>query len=191
MSETTVATVTPSASGVTFPTDITSAAAITIDSYDVNPFAIACCTMLSVSQLMQEVLSLQYKAMQRCSDRARSTKDMANRMDEIIANISKKDEKETARVPKEVVDYMRDNGIMVGGKTIDDYLKNHNQGNLSKGELAFVQASLDNSFNADTDLLKQKQIMFEKYSNTYNAMLEGAKSCIDKWGRLLNDIIRG
>lgn len=165
--------------------------AAAVNSNDVNPFSIACVTFLSVSQLMQEVLSLAYNSMQKASDRARATKDMANRMDKVIADVSKKDEKGTEPVPKEVRDYMRANGILVEGKTIDEYMGGDPNKKLDKGQLTSIQASLENSFNADTDLLKQKQIMFDKYNNTYNAMLEGAKSLIDKWGRLLNDIIRG
>lgn len=168
-----------------------TAAASATDSSDVNPFSIACVTFLGVSQLMQEILSLAYNAMQKASDRARATKDMANRMDKVIADVSKKDEKGTEPVPKEVRDYMRANGILVEGKTIDEYMGGDQNKKLDKGQLTSIQASLENSFNADTDLLKQKQIMFDKYNNTYNAMLEGAKSLIDKWGRLLNDIVRG
>lgn len=168
-----------------------TAAAVDVNSNDANPFSIACVTFLSVSLLMQEVLSLAYNSMQKATDRARATKDMANRMDKTIADVSTKDEKGTETVPKEVYDYMKANGILVEGKTIDEYLGGDPNKELNKGELTSIQASLENSFNADTDLLKQKQIMFDKYNNTYNAMLEGAKSLIDKWGRLLDDIIRG
>ncbi|CAJ0993970.1 Secreted effector protein SseB [Sodalis praecaptivus] len=177
---------------VTLPADKASAnAAAVIDRYEVNPFSTACNTLLSISQLMEEVLSDQYNAMQQAANRAHATKDMSNRMDKAIADVSKKDEKGTEPLPDGVYDYMLANGILVEGKTIAEYMGKNPKKLLNKGELSSIRASLDNSFNGDTDLLKQKQILLDKYSNTYNAMLEGAKSCMDKWGRLLNDIIRG
>lgn len=170
---------------VKLPADKGSAnAAAVIDRYtEVNPFSTACNTLLGISQLMEEVLSDQYNAMQQAANRAHATKDMSNRMDKAIADVSKKDEKGTEPLPDGAYDYMLANGILVEGKTIDKYMGDDPTKSLDKGTLTSIQASLDNSFNGDTDLLKQKQILLDKYSNTYNAMLEGAKSCMDKWGR--------
>ncbi|BAE74561.1 Secreted effector protein SseB [Sodalis glossinidius str. 'morsitans'] len=171
-------------------TSTSAAAAVTTSGYDSDPFIKMIVSLSALAQLMQEALSLINDKMQSANLRARSTKDMANRMDKVIADISKDDEKAKRSVPTAVYTYMKENGILVDGKKIEDYLDKNPSKGLNKGELTLVQASLDNSFNADTDLLKQTQIQFEMKVNTYQASFSGAKSYIDKRGQLLNDIVR-
>lgn len=72
--------------------------------------------------LLSDIASQKYAQMQQKSDISRSAQDMANRVDEIIAEVSKKGDKATGELPDDVVKYMRDNGITVDGMTIDQYL---------------------------------------------------------------------
>lgn len=74
-------------------TSTSAAAAVTTSGYDSDPFIKMIVSLSALAQLMQEALSLINDKMQSANLRARSTKDMANRMDKVIADISKDDEK--------------------------------------------------------------------------------------------------
>ncbi|NRD74529.1 secretion protein EspA [Shewanella sp. VB17] len=76
--------------------------------------------------LLSELADAKYGQMQRKADVSRTAQDMANRVDEAIAQVSKGDDKATANLPPDVVKYMSDNGFKVDGMSIDDYLS-HNE----------------------------------------------------------------
>ena len=68
-------------------------------------------------------MAIKYSQMQQKSDVSRTAQDMANRVDEKVAEAAKEGDKATRELPQDVVNYMRDNGFKVDGKTIDQYLK--------------------------------------------------------------------
>lgn len=73
--------------------------------------------------LLSELADAKYGQMQAKADVSRSAQDMANRVDEVIARVAKEGDKATGQLPPEVVKYMKDNGFLVDGKSISDYLK--------------------------------------------------------------------
>ncbi len=84
-------------------------------------------------------------------------------MDEVIAKAAKGDAKTKEEVPEDVIKYMRDNGILIDGLTIDEYMAKYgDHGKLDKGGLQAVKAALDNDANRNTDLMSQGQIIIQK-----------------------------
>ncbi|AQS36195.1 type III secretion system translocon protein, EspA family [Shewanella psychrophila] len=72
--------------------------------------------------LLSELADAKYGQMQQKADVSRQAQDMANRVDEVIAQVSKGDDKATEKLPPDVIKYMSDNGFKVDGMTIDNYL---------------------------------------------------------------------
>ncbi|HAE8613177.1 TPA_asm: pathogenicity island 2 effector protein SseB, partial [Salmonella enterica subsp. salamae serovar 30:1,z28:z6] len=84
-----------------------------------------------------------------------------------------------------VIKYMRDNGILVNGMTIDQYIAKYGvKGKLDKGGLQAVKAALDNDANRNTDLMSQGQLTIQKMSQQLNAVLTQLTGLISKWGEI-------
>lgn len=114
---------------------------------------------------------------------------MSNRIDEVIADAAKGDDKTRKPVPDVVIKYMRDNGILVDGVSIEDYISKHGgTDGLDKGSLQAVKAALDNSANRDTDLMTQGQLSIQKMTQEINAVVTQMTGLLSKWGDLLSMI---
>nr|WP_275886624.1 secretion protein [Morganella morganii] len=138
---------------------------------------------------LQKIANSLFSRINTSTNRARNTQDMANRMDEIIADAAKGDDKTRKPVPDDVISYMRDNGILVDGMTINDYIAEHQDTNgLDKGALQAVKAALDNSANRDTDLMTQGQLSIQKMTQEINAAVTQMTGLLSKWGDLLSMI---
>lgn len=154
-----------------------------------NPFAFGYSVLTDLSLVLQQIANALYGNIKQSTERARNTQDMSNRMDEVIAEAAKGDDKTREQVPDEVVKYMRDNGILVDGMTIDDYIKTHGGAEgLDKGSLQAVKAALDNSANRDTDLMTQGQLSIQKMTQEINAVITQMTGLLSKWGDLLSMI---
>ncbi|SCM50665.1 secreted effector protein SseB [Hafnia alvei] len=154
-----------------------------------NPFAFGYSVLNDLSLVLQQIANSLYGNIKKSTERARNTQDMSNRMDEVIAEAAKGDDKTRKPVPDEVVKYMRDNGILVDGVTIDDYIKTHGGAEgLDKGSLQAVKAALDNSANRDTDLMTQGQLSIQKMTQEINAVITQMTGLLSKWGDLLSMI---
>ncbi|EAS7753911.1 pathogenicity island 2 effector protein SseB [Salmonella enterica subsp. enterica serovar Newport] len=122
---------------------------------------------------------------QKNAERARNTQEKSNEMDEVIAKAAKGDAKTKEEVPEDVIKYMRDNGILIDGMTIDDYMAKYgDHGKLDKGGLQAIKAALDNDANRNTDLMSQGQITIQKMSQELNAVLTQLTGLISKWGEI-------
>ncbi|MGI2190667.1 secretion protein EspA [Shewanella baltica] len=75
--------------------------------------------------LLSELADAKYGQMQQKADVSRQAQEMANRVDEAIAQVAKQGDKATANLPADVVKYMSDNGFEVDGMSICAYL-DHN-----------------------------------------------------------------
>ncbi|ENP5941704.1 secretion protein [Salmonella enterica] len=160
------------------------------DDQDINnPFAYGFSVLDNLQLVLQKIANALFCKINTSTDRARNTQDMSNRMDEVIADAAKGDDKTRKPVPDEVVKYMRDNGILVDGMTIDDYISKHGgTGGLDKGSLQAVKAALDNSANRDTDLMTQGQLSIQKMTQEINAVVTQMTGLLSKWGDLLSMI---
>jgi len=154
-----------------------------------NPFAYGFSVLNNLQLVLQKIANALFCKINTSADRARNTQEMANRMDEVIADAAKGDDKTRKPVPDEVVKYMRDNGIPVDGMTITDYISKHGDTDgLDKGSLQAVKAALDNSANRDTDLMSQGQLSIGKMTQEINAVVTQMSGLLSKWGDLLSMI---
>ncbi|ECC9576772.1 pathogenicity island 2 effector protein SseB [Salmonella enterica subsp. houtenae] len=151
-----------------------------------NTFAEAYKVLTFLLMVIQTIANAKFMEIQKNSERARNTQQKSNEMDELIAKAAQeKDPKTKEEVPAEVIDYMRRNGILIDGMTIDQYMdKFGDHGKLDKGGLQAVKAALDNDANKGTDLLSQGQIIIQKLNQEMNAVLTQLTSTVEKWGTI-------
>lgn len=155
-----------------------------------NPFAYGYSVLQTLLLSIQEIANNQYLDIKESAERARKTQQMSNRMDEVIAEVAKGDDKTRKKIPDDVIQYMRDNGISINGETIDQYIKKSADasGTLDKGGLQAVKAALDNSANRDTDLMTQGQLTIQKMSQQMNAVITQLTGLLNKWGDICTQI---
>jgi len=70
--------------------------------------------------MFTELAQGKFKQMQDKTSVGRDATDLANRVEGIIAKL--KDGKAVESLPLDVIEYMKKNNVLVGGKSIDDYL---------------------------------------------------------------------
>lgn len=155
-----------------------------------NPFAYGYSVLQTLLMSIQDIANNQYLDIKESAERARKTQQMSNRMDEVIAEVAKGDDKTRKKIPDDVIQYMRDNGISINGETIDQYIKKSGDasGTLDKGGLQAVKAALDNSANRDTDLMTQGQLTIQKMSQQMNAVITQLTGLLNKWGDICTQI---
>lgn len=152
-----------------------------------NIFNYAYEIMLDIQNLQESRAYSQFNNIQNASRRARDTQDMANRMDEVIAEAAKGDNNTRKKVPDAVIDYMRDHNIYVDDMPITDYIKKQGdaEGALDKGGLQAVKAALDNSSGRDGDMSAQAQLVIQKAIQMLNASITQSAGLVSKWGDIL------
>lgn len=154
-----------------------------------NPFAFGYSVLDDLELVLQKIANDLYGNIKKSTERARNTQDMANRMDEVIAEAAKGDDKTRKNVPDKVTKYMDANGILVDGMSIGDYISQHGGSEgLDKGSLQAIKAALDNSANRDTDLMTQGQLTIQKMTQQINAVITQMTGLLSKWGDLLSMI---
>ncbi|MBA3111583.1 SPI-2 type III secretion system translocon protein SseB [Salmonella enterica] len=150
-----------------------------------NPFAEGYGVLLILLMVIQAIANDKFIQIQKNAERARNTQEKSNEMDEIIAEAAKGDAKTKEKVPDDVIQYMRENGILIDGMTIDQYMDKYgDHGKLDKGGLQALKAALDNDANRNTDLMSQGQITIQKMSQELNAVLTQLTGLISKWGEI-------
>ncbi|ELC1729161.1 pathogenicity island 2 effector protein SseB [Salmonella enterica] len=151
-----------------------------------NTFAEAYKVLTFLLMVIQTIANAKFMEIQKNSERARNTQQKSNEMDEVIAKAAEeKDPKTKEEVPADVIEYMRKNGILIDGMTIDQYMgKFGESGKLDKGGLQAVKAALDNDANKGTDLLSQGQVIIQKLNQEMNAVLTQLTSTVEKWGAI-------
>ncbi|EBF4220545.1 pathogenicity island 2 effector protein SseB [Salmonella enterica] len=151
-----------------------------------NTFAEAYKVLTFLLMVIQTIANAKFMEIQKNSERARNTQQKSNEMDEVIAKAAEeKDPKTKEEVPADVIEYMRKNGILIDGMTIDQYMdKFGGSGKLDKGGLQAVKAALDNDANKGTDLLSQGQVIIQKLNQEMNAVLTQLTSTVEKWGAI-------
>ncbi|EKT8859838.1 pathogenicity island 2 effector protein SseB [Salmonella enterica] len=151
-----------------------------------NTFAEAYKVLTFLLMVIQTIANAKFMEIQKNSERARNTQQKSNEMDEVIAKAAEeKDPKTKEEVPADVIEYMRKNGILIDGMTIDQYMdKFGDHGKLDKGGLQAVKAALDNDANKGTDLLSQGQVIIQKLNQEMNAVLTQLTSTVEKWGAI-------
>ncbi|ASG88164.1 type III secretion system translocon protein SseB [Salmonella enterica subsp. salamae] len=150
-----------------------------------NPFAEGYGVLLILLMVIQAIANDKFIQIQKNAERARNTQEKSNEMDEVIAKAAKGDAKTKEEVPDDVIQYMRENGILIDGMTIEQYMDKYgDHGKLDKGGLQALKAALDNDANRNTDLMSQGQITIQKMSQELNAVLTQLTGLISKWGEI-------
>lgn len=154
-----------------------------------NPFAYGFSVLDNLQLVLQQIANALFREINTSTNRARNTQGMSNRMDEVIAEATKGDDKTRKVVPEDVIAYMHDNGILVDGMSINDYINKHGgKDGQDKGSLQAIKAALDNSASRDTDLMTQGQLSIQKMTQEINAVITQLTGLLSKWGELLRMI---
>jgi len=77
-------------------------------------------TMEEMMLMFTELAQGKFKQMQDKTSVGRDATDMANRVEGIIAKLASG--KDVGELPPDVIKYMKNNNILIGGKSVDDYL---------------------------------------------------------------------
>ncbi|MGL5990169.1 MAG: chemotaxis protein [Plesiomonas sp.] len=117
-----------------------------------------------------DLIQGKYNEMQRVSTDARNDQEMSNRVDEVIAEAAKGDDKTKLPLPDSVIDFMKKNNILIDGEQIGDYLKKYGP-DLDKGKLQAVKAALDNAANRSTDISSKDQLDETSVAQKYNTIV--------------------
>lgn len=163
-----------------------------------NVFAFAYTVLEALFLVIQGNTNSQFKDIQEHSKLARDTQEMSNRMDEIIAELAKQDDKAAHTVPEDVQKYMTDHDIEVDNMSITDYINSKNPDQkvkpdpktipLNKGQLWAVKAALDNSASSTSDLVTQQQLIIQKSSQQMSAIITQLTGLLNKWGDICTQI---
>lgn len=158
---------------------------------DPGLYLVAYYALLAGIASLQYQGSLFYAALKRAADNARNDQEMANRVDEVIAEAAKGDDKTRKPLPDGVVQYMHDHGIKVDGQSIDDYIRDHGGSDgQDKGQLQAVKAALDNAASRENDTIQQGQLNAQKIFQQLNAMITQETSMLSSWGDINKAIAR-
>ncbi|AXE30549.1 secretion protein EspA [Chromobacterium phragmitis] len=118
-----------------------------------------------------------YDQMSAKADRSRDSQQAANQLDSIISRL--KEAKDTANLPKEVIDYLREHNISItvqndgenSSSNIDAYLNSigHPDGKgLDKGQLDVIKGALESDSGRCSDFVTQAQLQIQKTMQSYN-----------------------
>ncbi|MBM7070787.1 hypothetical protein JQC92_01855 [Shewanella sp. 202IG2-18] len=113
--------------------------------------------------LLSDLAQYKYLEMQQKAKVSRDAQNMANEVQEIIADISKGKDPDTAKkpLPDSVIKYMEQNDVKIDGKSIDDYLKS------TKTDKSDTDNSTDNKTYKFHSKNLEYNITIEKSSNGY------------------------
>ena len=151
-------------------------------------------TFFALMAMFTEFANQKFSEMQQKTETAREAQDMANRVEAVMAKLVKAED--TAALPEDVVDYMRDNNILVDGKTIDEFLggtlygqtsnivglsRNNADVPLDAGDLKAVKSALESVSSRASDYVSQDQLKLTQYTQNYNTaatMVNSVQSAI-------------
>ncbi|MGL6000863.1 MAG: hypothetical protein ACRCZ4_01900 [Plesiomonas sp.] len=134
-----------------------------------------------------------YNGIHQASILTRNTQEMSNRVDEVIAEAAKGDDKTKLPLPDDVIKYMNENNILVDGCRIDVYLSKYGPA-LDKGKLQAVKAALDNAASRGTDMSSELQLNLTELTQNYsnNITLRNAiMTAMNDLKKAINSSIRG
>jgi len=131
-------------------------------------------TMAAVMMLLQEHANATFESMTTKTEISREAQDMANRVKAILAKLTKPEE--TAALPQEVIQYLRENNILVEGKTIDDFLIGKDVSELGQGDLKAVEMSLESASGRASDFVQQNQLKLQQLMQNYNTAVQMTNS---------------
>lgn len=132
-------------------------------------------TMENIMQLFTELANAKFAQMTEKSSVSRDAQEMANRVDRELAKLAKPED--TAALPADVLEYMRKNNILVDGKqTIDDFLQGKDGAKLTKDDLTAIKSSLESTSGRASDFVQQSQLKLQQLMQNFNTAVTMANS---------------
>jgi secreted effector protein SseB len=122
--------------------------------------------LYKLMEIMAQNGNDQFAKMNTQADVARDAQNAANEVDAVLANLIKDDA--TGALPDSVYQYMKDNGVLVSGQTIDEFLSGKNKQALNKGDLKAIQSALETSSGRASDFVTQSQLEIQKTTQSYS-----------------------
>ncbi len=162
-----------------------------------HPIGDAISVMLVMMALLQNLANDKLANMQKKSDISRSAQEMANQVESALARITTATgDGSTTDLDPKVVQYLRDNHILVDNQSIDQYLanagakdgKNHTDGKgLTKDMLISIKGSLSSVSDRASDFLQQTQLKMQQVMQNYNTAVQ----MINSLQSMLSESVKG
>ncbi|MDN7673342.1 secretion protein EspA [Burkholderia oklahomensis] len=134
-----------------------------------HPIGDSIAMMLVIMDLLSRQTTAKLDDMQKKSNISRDAQDMANKVEAALAKLIKPEDK--AELPAEVLKYMKDNNILVNGKTIADFMKDKG-GKLDKADLMSAKSSLESVSGRASDFIQQSQLKMQQLMQNYNTAVQ-------------------
>ncbi|AUH50671.1 secretion protein EspA [Chromobacterium sp. ATCC 53434] len=134
-------------------------------NYSIMGQAIA--TMEDIMLLFTELANAKFDQMSKKMEVSRDAQDMANKVEALLADIT--DPKATKKLPQDVLDYMKANGISV------DSVENLG-GDLKKDALTAVKSALESFSGRASDFVQQSQLKLQQLMQNFNTAVTMANS---------------
>ncbi|NMP26478.1 hypothetical protein GW590_06300 [Rahnella sp. SAP-1] len=131
------------------------------------------CTMGDMMLLFTELANAKFQQMSNKMAVSRDAQNMANKVEIAIAKIAKDGDK--AELPADVIDYMRQNNILVEDMTIDEYVAKHGT-NMPKTSLLSIQKALEHTSGTASDFVQQSQLKLQQLMQNFNTAVTMANS---------------
>lgn len=144
-------------------------------------------TMAAVMLLLQEHANATFESMTTKTEISREAQDMANQVKAILAKLTKPED--TAVLPEAVIQYLRDNNILIEGKTIDEFLNispvqsliedkvMRSPGvKLDQGDLKAIEMALESASGRASDFVQQTQLKLQQLMQNYNTAVQMTNS---------------
>lgn len=139
-----------------------------------HPIGDSIAMMLFIMDLLSGHTSAKLDEMQKKSNISRDAQDMANQVEASLAKLVKPEDKTT--LDDSVVQYLRDNNILINDKTIDEFLADKEGGNLDKADLMSVKAALESVAGRASDFVQQNQLKMQQLMQNYNTAVQMVNS---------------
>jgi secreted effector protein SseB len=132
-----------------------------------SPLGTAIVTMSQMMSLLTMLSNHMFDDIQKKTQISRDAQDMANAVEQALSKIQDPTKDRNA-VPADVIQYMRDNGILVNGRSIDQFLGNDSGRQLDKADLSAVKSALESVSGRASDFVQTSQLKIQQMMQTYN-----------------------
>ncbi|WP_325326898.1 secretion protein EspA [Trinickia sp.] len=134
-----------------------------------SPFGKGVLTMSDMMALLNVLANKRMDDIENKMKVSENAQNMANRMENVIAKISDPT-KDHEEVPQDVIDYMAKNGILVDGKSVNDFISasKESDGKLNKANLMDIKSALESQSTEASNFVQTSTLKIQQIMQTYN-----------------------